>query len=234
MWTDLAAAAAAVSGVMYYATGVPSSQLFGPSLARAPRNGDGPRLALTFDDGPSESTPEILEVLAEHRARATFFLLGANAERLPEVARSVARQGHETGSHSYSHPRFYLSTPRRIAAEIARGQQALEGVLGTSPSLFRPPYGIRWFGMFPAVEQHGLTVVMWSVCGYDWKRSGDWIARHVVRHAGDGDVVLLHDGKTTMPGNHRRETARALRAILPVLAERGFQAVTVGELFGLR
>ncbi len=234
MWAELAVVAAAVSGVMYYATGVPSSQLFGPSLVRAPRNGAGPRLALTFDDGPSESTPEILDVLAEHRARATFFLLGSNAERLPDVARKVARQGHETGNHSYSHPRFYLSTPRTIASEIARGQQSLEGVLGKRPSLFRPPYGVRWFGMFPALEQQGLSVVMWSVCGYDWERPGDWIARHVLRHGGDGDVVLLHDGKTTVPGEHRRETARALRAILPVLAGRGIQAVTVGELFGLR
>ncbi len=233
MWPELGAAAGAASAVMYYAVGLPSSQLFGPALVRAAPDAGAPRVALTFDDGPSESTEAVLEALAQYGARATFFLVGSNSERLPGVARRVAQEGHEIGNHTYSHPAFYLRTPRQIAGEIGRCQRALESVLGLRPKLFRPPYGVRWFGLFPALEHENLRVVMWSVTGFDWKRPSDWVTHRVLRRARDGDVVLLHDGDTTVAGDRRQETVRALRAILPALAERGLRAVTVSELFGL-
>lgn len=231
MWAELAAAAAGTSGVMYYAAGVPSSQLFGPALVSGGRQERDARVALTFDDGPSESTPEILEILREHGAKATFFQVGRNAERLPELARQVAREGHEIGSHTHSHPRFYLCTPWQVSTEIGRGQQALSEVHGLSPRLFRPPYGVRWFGMFPALERLGLRAVMWSVSSGDWKQPAEWVAGRVLSYVSDGDVVLMHDGDTTVPGDRRRETARALRSILATFAARKIRAVTVSELF---
>ena len=237
MWPQIGAAAAgvsgAVSGVMYYAAAAPSSQIFGPSLVRAGEPGSK-CVALTFDDGPSESTPAVCEALADYGAKATFFQVGGNAERLPEVSRSVARAGHEIGNHTQTHPRFYLRTPGEIAWEIERGQRSLETVLGQRPRLFRPPYGVRWFGLYPALQRHGLRAVMWSVSSYDWERPEEWVAAQVIARAAPGDVVLMHDGDTTVPGDRRQGTARAARAILKSFAERGIRAITVSELFGLQ
>ncbi len=233
MWLESAAAAAAVSGVMYYAVGVPSSQVFGPSLVRKTAGAGPLQVALTFDDGPSESTPAVLEVLARHRAHATFFQVGSNARRLPEIARQVAAEGHEIGNHTESHPAFYRRTPGQVGEEITRCQGSLEQVHGRAPSLFRAPYGARWFGMFPALRRLHLTSVMWSVSGHDWERPAEWIAEWVIRKTAPGDVVLLHDGDTTTPGDRRQATARAAGMILESLADRGIAAVTVSELFGL-
>jgi len=233
MWLESAAAAAAVSGVMYYAVGVPSSQLFGPSLVRRTADGGPPRVALTFDDGPSESTPAVLEILAKHGAHATFFQVGSNARRLPEMARRVAVEGHEIGNHTETHPAFYKRTPGGVEREITRCQESLERVHGRAPSLFRPPYGARWFGMFPALRRHHLTSVMWSVSSYDWERPAEWIAERVIRKAGPGAVVLMHDGDTTTLGDRRQATARATGMILESLAARGIAAVTISDLFGL-
>jgi peptidoglycan/xylan/chitin deacetylase (PgdA/CDA1 family) len=132
------AAGAAFSAAMYYAAGVPSSQVFGPSLVHR-RGFDRSAVALTFDDGPSESTPAVLEALAEAGASATFFQIGSNARRLPEIAQRVAREGHEIASHTETHPRFYLCPPARVAREIEEGQRSLEAVHGVAPRLFRPP-----------------------------------------------------------------------------------------------
>lgn len=226
------AALAAFSGAMYYAAGVPGSQVFGPSLVSR-RDSDCRAVALTFDDGPSESTPAVLDALAEAGASATFFQIGSNARRLPDLARRVAREAHEIASHTETHPRFYLCSPARIAREIECGQRSLEDVHGVAPSLFRPPYGARWFGLYPAVDRLGLRVVMWSVSSRDWERPAEWIERKVIADTRPGDVVLMHDGDTTTPGDRRQNTARATRAILAALGARGLRAVTVSELFGL-
>jgi peptidoglycan/xylan/chitin deacetylase (PgdA/CDA1 family) len=217
---------------MYYAAGVPSSQLFGPALVAA-RTADSHAVALTFDDGPSESTPAVLDALGEAGASATFFQIGSNALRLPHVAERVAREGHEIASHTETHPRFYLCSPSGVAREIECGQRSLESVHGVAPRLFRPPYGARWFGMYPAVDRLGLRVVMWSVSSRDWERPAPQIEQLVIAHTRPGDVVLMHDGDTTTPGDRRQETARALRAILAAFGARGLRAVTISELFGL-
>src|SRR3989442_20918 len=95
------------------------SPWFGPSLTRA----DAISVSVTFDDGPSESTPFMLDLLARHNAKATFFLVGANVERLPEVAARIQREGHEIGNHTYSHPSFYRRAPWQVSGEIERCQR---------------------------------------------------------------------------------------------------------------
>jgi peptidoglycan/xylan/chitin deacetylase (PgdA/CDA1 family) len=226
----LGALGAGVCAGMYYAAGVASSQVFGPSLVRAPNSR---MVALTFDDGPSESTPAVLDALAEAGAHATFFQVGVNARRLPELARRAARDGHEIANHTETHPAFFRCSPATIAREIEQCQRSLESVHGQSPRLFRAPYGARWFGMFPALKRNHLQSVMWSVSGKDWKEPEDKIAECVLAHTKAGDVVLLHDGDTTSIGDHRQATARAVRTILTGLDARGISAVTVSELFGL-
>jgi peptidoglycan/xylan/chitin deacetylase (PgdA/CDA1 family) len=228
-----AAAAAAFGGFMSYAVRAPSSRVFGPSLVRADVAGSS-RVAVTFDDGPSESTPCFLDILAEFDARATFFQVGTNALRLREVAQRVGHEGHEIGNHTEHHPRFYRCTPREIAGEIESCQQSLESVHGRRPALFRPPYGVRWFGLHAALGRCGLRSVMWSVSSHDWDHASEWVAKHVIDSAAPGDVILMHDGETTIPGDRRQGSARALRVILSSFRTRGIAAVTVSELFGIQ
>ena len=228
MWAEAVAATAGLGAAMYYAVGVASSQVFGPAaVCGAPGAG---RVALTFDDGPSESTPAVLDALARHGARATFFFCGANVVRLPDVARRAAAEGHQIGNHTFHHPRLFLRSPRQIAEEIASTQEAIHRVIGRRPEWFRPPYGVRWFGLYPALRRHGLRAVMWSACVFDWRRPAPAIEAGLRAKAADGAIVLLHDGDRTTPGDRRSGTARAVERALPFLAERGLRSVTISEL----
>jgi peptidoglycan/xylan/chitin deacetylase (PgdA/CDA1 family) len=206
-----------------------SSRLFGPNVWRGSRQEK--RIALTFDDGPSEATPQVLDVLARFSARATFFQCGANVERLPTISRAVREAGHEIGNHTYSHPRLLGCSPSRIKEEVSRTQTAIRDAAGVQPALFRAPYGIRWFGLREALQQHGLTGVMWTVIAYDWEWEPSEIAAHVLSHASAGGVVCLHDGDRTSSSVDRRRTVEALGQILPELIRRGYSLVTAGEMF---
>src|SRR6266481_1550222 len=146
VWGGAAGAALCGAGaLMAYAVRGRSSTLFAPSVYRGPAARRA--IALTFDDGPSESTPALLRVLADQDVPATFFQCGANVERLPEIACEVARLGHEIGNHSHTHPRFYFRNPAFIFHELSRAQDAIQRVTRVSPALFRAPFGVRWPGM---------------------------------------------------------------------------------------
>jgi peptidoglycan/xylan/chitin deacetylase (PgdA/CDA1 family) len=210
----LVASALAVVGVgvlLWHASSVPSSQLFGPALVRGPA--DGRRIALTFDDGPaSPSTDQVLDILRGGQVPATFFVCGRNAERHPELLRRMSAEGHTIGNHAYSHLFPYLMTRKKIAHEIDRTQQVIEKITGQRPLLFRPPYGARWFGLYPVLRQRGLKVVQWSDTGYDWKEDEDSIVRLSLEKLGPGSIILLHDGLEGYEG-FWRQTLRRWRII---------------------
>jgi peptidoglycan/xylan/chitin deacetylase (PgdA/CDA1 family) len=235
MWPVLAAVGAgtvAAGGVLlWYACSVPSSQLFGPALVRGPKEGRG--VALTFDDGPtSPFTEQILGILRERSIIATFFVCGRNAERFPEVIRQIHAEGHSIGNHTYSHPYLYFQGRRKIAEEIDRTQDLIEKLTGHRPTLFRPPYGARWFGLYPVLRERGLQVVQWSDTGYDWQNKADAIVTATLRRLRPGSVILLHDGvKVAAPGTpaDRFQTVQALPAILDGAVGAGFTFVSVKD-----
>ncbi len=223
----VAAAGAAVAG--YGARGR-SATLFGPSIWRGPRNQK--LLALTFDDGPSPATLEVLEILDVHAIRATFFQCGANIERLPHLSRQVAAAGHEIGNHTYDHPRLLGCGPARLRREIGDTQKAILQATGACARLFRAPYGLRWFGLRSVLAEFGLTGVMWTVIGYDWEWEAEEIARHVETQASPGGIICLHDGDRTSSQVDRRPTIRALRLLIPRLYDHGYGFVTAGQMAG--
>ncbi len=204
------------------------SVLFGPNIRRGPRGEQ--QIALTFDDGPSEMTPGFLELLAACGVHATFFQCGANVVRLPTVARQVRDAGHEIGNHTYWHPRLSFCTPARIRQEIGDTQQAIAEATGLRPRFFRAPYGLPALALRGALQQHGMTSVLWTVIGYDWVWEAEEIADHVVSHASNGGIICLHDGDRAAARPDRRRTLAALRQILPRLRDRGFSFVTAGEM----
>jgi peptidoglycan-N-acetylglucosamine deacetylase len=220
----------AAGACLGYAVRGRSAALLAPSVWRGDRS--RPVLALTFDDGPSESTPEILRLLAKHDVRATFFMCGANVRRLPGVACEVRAAGHEIGNHSDTHPRFDFKSPTFIHGELARSQESIAAATGFTPALFRAPYGVRWFGLRGAQRELGLTGVMWTVIGQDWSLPAPRIARRLLG-ATNGAILCLHDGRTIQPAPDIGATLEALRLTLPHFIERGFRFETVGELISL-
>lgn len=223
-----AAGVCAAAGLMAWAVRGRSSRVFGPSVWRGPQ--DRRAVALTFDDGPSESTPRILEILARHGVPATFFLIGANVERLPTVARAVVDAGHAIGNHSQTHPLLSLRSRRFIEHELRQAQETIEGHTGQRPDWFRAPYGVRWFGLAPVQQRLGLTGVMWTVIGYDWKLRADAIVKRVAGAIGNGAIVCLHDARELQVQPDIGETVEALRRLVPMLLDQGYTFETIGRL----
>jgi len=218
--------------VLYvFAWSIPTLQWFTPAILRGP--GAGQRIALTFDDGPCPGhTEQVLDILRRHGVKATFFVCGQNVERSPEILRRVQAEGHTIGNHSYSHVYPYFRSRAFFAREIDLTQQAIEKVTGKRPKFFRPPFGARWLGLHPVLEQRGLRLVNWSDTGYDWRLGTDRIVRETLKTLGPGSIILLHDGRQTLPPERvdRASTVEALPAIIEGAVKAGFTFVTLEEL----
>ena len=224
----LVAAAGAAASYTAYSTACPLSQNWGRGFHRGPRNHR--RVALTFDDGPSESTPGVLAVLRHYGIQATFFCCGANIERLPEITRAAAAAGHEIGNHTYFHPPLLACGADRVRRELEETQTVIKNTIGRRPGLFRPPYGLRAPSLARIQPALGLTAVLWSVIGWDWKFPRERIARRVLRGADEGAIICLHDGEITNLRADRRETIAALPEIIERLREADYSFVTAGEM----
>jgi peptidoglycan/xylan/chitin deacetylase (PgdA/CDA1 family) len=205
-----------------------SSSVFGRSVWRG--NPHRRAVALTFDDGPSEGTPAILDVLAQYRVPATFFQVGANVDRLPDVAQAVGAAGHSIGNHSYTHPLFCFRSPDFIEADLRRAQQTIRTHTGVEPEWFRAPYGVRWFGMDRAQRRLSLTGAMWSAIGRDWKLDAEAACARLVKGASNGAILCLHDGRELQARPDIGATVEAVRRLVPTLLERGYEFETVSRL----
>jgi peptidoglycan-N-acetylglucosamine deacetylase len=225
---EIAAAGIIAAGALAYAVRAPSCSWLAPSVFRGVDI--RPAIALTFDDGPSESTPELLEILARHGAPATFFQIGANVRRLPAVAREVAAGGHEIGNHTESHALLALKSPGFIHRELAAAQETIERATGIRPRWFRAPYGARWFGLRAAQQHLGLQGVMWSTIALDWKRQPPAVISRVLAGATHGAIVCLHDGRAGEQRPNIQTTLQSVREILPRLLEKGFHFEKVSDI----
>jgi peptidoglycan/xylan/chitin deacetylase (PgdA/CDA1 family) len=222
------AAAVASGAFLAWAVRGRSAGIFGRSHWRGPRTRRA--IALTFDDGPSESTPRILEILARHRVPATFFQCGANVERLPQVARQVRSAGHEIGNHSHTHPILCFKSPAFIHDELRRAQHAIATHTGLTPVWFRAPFGVRWLGLGGAQDRLGLTGVMWSAIGYDWSLKADEVLKRMLRGAENGAILCLHDGRELRVRPDVGPTIDAVARLVPALLDLGYRFETVSQL----
>jgi len=225
---SVAAGSASAVAWMAWAVRGRSSSVFAPSVWRGPRGRKS--VALTFDDGPSEGTPRLLEILARHGVRATFFQCGANVDRLASVARAVAEAGHEIGNHSYAHPLYCLHSPRALRDDLDRAQRTIQGATGARPEWFRAPFGVRWFGLREAQRRLGLRGVTWTAIGYDWSLQAERVAQRLTRGASNGAILCLHDGRELRVRPEIGVTLEAVRRIIPEFLEQGYQFETVSRL----
>jgi peptidoglycan/xylan/chitin deacetylase (PgdA/CDA1 family) len=188
------------------------------------RNLAEPLIALTFDDGPSEWTEPILDLLADHDAYATFFVVGSAVEGREATLERARSAGHEVGSHTFSHPHPVALDDDELREEIRRGAEAVGG----DTRLVRPPYGEDAERFDRLAQELGLgPTVLWSVDPRDWEATdGGVVAERVLAGAAAGAIVDLHDGRRP-----QRATVAAVEMLLPALGERGFRLVTVSQLF---
>ena len=230
--TAAATTAVATGGTLAYAALSPGSQLFGHTLITAP---NPTQAALTYDDGPNDAaTDALLEVLARHNARATFFMLGKYVRQRAELVRRVAAAGHLIGNHTETHPWLHRCSPVRVREEITRCQHALEDVLGAPVHYFRPPHGARRPAVFTVARELELKVVQWNAMGWDWEPLGaERILAHVTRgitrarRRGVAANILLHDGGDRAMGADRSATVAVTDALLQRWAHDGTRPVTV-------
>jgi peptidoglycan/xylan/chitin deacetylase (PgdA/CDA1 family) len=191
-------------------------------------NVDGPYIAMTFDDGPSpETTPRLLDILKQRNIKATFFMIGQNAERNPAIVKRILAEGHEIGNHSWTHPQLSKLSDDRVTEEINKTQNAIKDASGYTPVLMRPPYGAITARQKDWIEkQFGLSVIIWSVDPFDWKRPGaSVIEERILAGARPGAIVLSHD--------IHKQTVDAMPATLDALAAKGFKFVTVSQLIAM-
>lgn len=186
-----------------------------------------PLVALTFDDGPHPvHTPRLLDILREHRATATFYLIGRSVRAYPDVARRIADEGHEIGNHTWSHPELWNLGDYDVLREIDRTSEVIWRTVGKLPATMRPPYGaITRYQARMLHDTRLLPTVMWSVDPSDYRRPGpDVVASRIVTKAHCGAIVLTHD--------IHGATVDAMPATLLGLAELGYEFASMSQLLG--
>jgi peptidoglycan/xylan/chitin deacetylase (PgdA/CDA1 family) len=223
----ISAAAASYAG---YATMAPTAQLYGRTITHG---SDPNQMALTFDDGPNHPhTLHLLDVLAKHQARATFFLIGRYVRQRPELARAIAAAGHEIGNHTFTHPNLIFVSARKLRQELEDCNKTLEDALGKKVNLFRPPFGGRRPNVLRTARAMGMQSVMWSVTAYDWSaKSSDAILQKASgqidsRRRSQGEIILLHDGGHLAFGTDRGFTVKATEQLLQRYAGKRFVGVS--------
>src|SRR5213080_295315 len=189
---------------------------------------DGPYVAMTFDDGPSAKlTPKLLDLLAAHHIKATFFLIGQNVAENPEIVAREVREGHEIANHSWSHPNLAKMSDDGVRGQLRKTEDAIRSAIGNRPTLMRPPYGSistrqkKWIN-----HEFGYKIVLWDVDPLDWRRPGpNVVCNRIVKNTRAGSIVLAHD---IHPG-----TIEAMPCVLNQLEAKGFKFVTVSELIAM-
>lgn len=179
------------------------------------------KIALTFDDGPSEKyTPMLLDGLKERNVCASFFLMGKNAESYPEIVKRIQAEGHVIGNHSYSHVQLDAMKEVEACQEMTKANQVIAEITGETPNYIRPPFG-AWSHNLDCITN--MIVVLWDVDPLDWKcQNADLVVKRVVSKVKEDDIILLHDSY--------QSTVDATFQIIDTLEEEGYEFVTLDEM----
>src|SRR5690625_1580842 len=180
-------------------------------------------VALTFDDGPAPTTtPKLLDILASEGVPATFFVLGAQVQKYPEIVERAANEGHEIGSHTWKHARLTLLPSKAVKKDLDKTNRMIKNAIGTAPMLLRPPYGSTNKKVAKVAKQAGLAVILWDVDSRDWEHRNPKKTVKEAKAARDGSIILLHDIHDS--------TITAVPDVIKALRKQGFTFVTVSDL----
>jgi peptidoglycan/xylan/chitin deacetylase (PgdA/CDA1 family) len=198
-------------------------------------NSRGSRIAITFDDGPDPRyTPRCLEVLKAHSVRATFFVIGEKVKMHPDLVRQIVAQGHDVGSHTWSHQHHWSIGPVKSMQDVQKGNAEVAAAIGHTPGYFRPSYGLMNFFTYWQARRQRQRCVLWSIAGKDWQggaggRTAETIVATVSSSLKNGSIVLLHDS-----GGAQGAPETMLAALPEILSEakrRGLRPVPISEMF---
>lgn len=208
----------------------PTGQWYGRTFTGLSRGAK--RLALTFDDGPNDPyTQRLLDVLARHDVRATFFVIGSYVRQRQDIVRAVASAGHAMGNHTFTHPLLIFKSAAHVRQELSDCRAAIHDAIGEHSNLFRPPFGGRRPDVLRIARELGLEPIMWNVTGYDWNAPpADEIERKVTSQIRGGDVILLHDGGHKQMGADRSQTVLATDRLITQYKSEGYDFVTVPQM----
>ncbi|MGA2229790.1 MAG: polysaccharide deacetylase family protein [Tepidisphaeraceae bacterium] len=231
------AAAGAAGSTALYGTFAPTSSLWGKVVWRAPDRST-PRVSVTFDDGPTPGcTDRVLDLLDVLGVKATFFVIGRNVQRCPDLLRRMDREGHLIANHSFDHGHYDMFRGLTYwNRQVSRTDELIESIIGKKPALFRPAMGFTTFPIHHAARRGGHTVVTWSRRGRDGVHAdASDIVRRIMRYGGPGDILMLHDGIDPHLARVRDRSATidAIRPLVKALRERGLSAVRLDELLGI-
>ncbi|MDE1179728.1 polysaccharide deacetylase family protein [Paraburkholderia sp.] len=211
----------------------PRSTLLGPNWTRLPVNDrTADAIALTIDDGPDPIvTPQVLDLLDAHRVRATFFCIGANAQRYPAVVREIVARGHAVENHSQVHVHtFSVTLPGALQREIDAAQHTLAELSGERPMFFRAPAGLRNLFLEPVLRKLDLRLAAWTRRGFDTReRNADVVARRLLTGLAPRDILLLHDGNAAIADTGAPMVIAVLPAIIEAARAQGLRFVTLRE-----
>lgn len=188
------------------------------AAVKSPTTSARPKVVyLTFDDGPSEYTPQVMALLDKYDAKATFFVIGKQVGHAKKTLHAQYAAGHGVANHTWDHQSLRGKSPRQFRNEVYRTSQVIRDATGHMPICLRPPGGARDKNTAKRAKAYGMKLKLWSVDTYDWKRPGKKAIIARATHIHDGAVVLMHDG-----GGDRRQTVAALDTILKDLKAKGF------------
>ena len=209
---------------------LPTNHFYGPVFSEVRTSQK--LVALTFDEGPYPPyTGQLLDVLKEKRIPATFFVIGQNAAKHPELVRRIAAEGHQLGNHTYNHVDLLKADRQGVISEIDKTNQVIAGIAGYAPHVMRPPHGFRDAVVMDIMAEYKLKVVEWSVSSRDWVNPGaEVIAERTLGKVKNGSVILLHDGDGIAATLPRGQTIAATRIIIDRLLAEGYRFVTVDEI----
>lgn len=210
---------------------IPTSSLLGPNVTRLPdaakQRGE---VAITIDDGPDpEVTPQVLDILDRHQAKATFFCIGTSAARHADLCREIIRRGHAIENHSLSHHTlFSLFAPWSMHREVREAQTMLSEISGQVPRFFRPTAGLRNPGLEPVLAHCGLRLCSWSKRGFDTQVGDpDKVLNSLTRDLKGGDILLLHDGSAARTTAGKPVILDVLPRLLDSIAQANLHSVTL-------
>ena len=220
-------AAAVTAG---YQSMAPTGQWYGRTFTGLARGAK--QLALTYDDGPNDPhTLRLLEVLAKHQVRATFFLIGRYVRQRPDIVRQLVASGQVVANHTFTHPFLALKSAAEIRKELTDCHAAIQDAIGDHSNLFRPPFGNRRPAVLRIARDLGLLPIMWNVTGYDWKAPpAAAIEKKVASQISGGNVILLHDGGHKQLGADRSQTVQATDHLLARYKREAYDFVTIPQM----
>jgi peptidoglycan/xylan/chitin deacetylase (PgdA/CDA1 family) len=227
--TVVSTAAAVAAG---YQSMAPTGQWYGRTFTGL--SPGSRQIALTYDDGPNDPhTLRLLEVLAKHGVKATFFLIGRYVRQRQEIVSEIVQAGHVVGNHTFNHPLLTFKSETEIRRELSQCRDALQDAIGQHSNLFRPPFGGRRPAVLRVARELGMEPVMWNVTGYDWNAPpAEKIERTVEKGIRGGDVILLHDGGHKQMGADRSNTVTATDHLITRYKSEGYEFLTIPQMMG--